>query len=107
MIDVLEGSRRRLGFWLCGYVVMPDRGHALIWTEYPLAISQVIHDVKKVSAHKLHAERTAQGPLSQHPFWDRFVRNADEFNPRLRYLHLNPVRKELVAAGGLAMVELQ
>jgi REP element-mobilizing transposase RayT len=32
LIDVLEASRRRLGFLLCGYVLMPDHWHALIWT---------------------------------------------------------------------------
>ena len=31
IIDVLEASRRRLGFLLCGYFVTPNQGHALIW----------------------------------------------------------------------------
>jgi REP element-mobilizing transposase RayT len=38
LIDVLEASRRRLGFWLCGYVLMPDHWYALIWPQYPLLI---------------------------------------------------------------------
>ncbi len=96
MIDVLEGSRRRLAFLLCGYVLMPDHWHALIWVGHPLTISQVIHDVKKVSARKLHERRGTRGPLWQHQFWDRFVRHAKEFNNRLRYMHLNPVRRGLV-----------
>lgn len=33
----------------------------------------------------------------QHQFWDRFVRHAKEFEQRLAYLYLNPVRKGLVA----------
>ena len=57
MIDVLERSRGRLGFLLCGYVLMPDHWHALIWTAYPLTISQVVHDVKKVAARRLHQQR--------------------------------------------------
>ncbi len=32
----------------------------------------------------------------QHQFWDRFVRHAKEFNERLVYMHLKPVRKGLV-----------
>jgi len=32
MIEVMEGSRARLGFLLCGYVLMPDHWHALIRT---------------------------------------------------------------------------
>ena len=79
VIDALERSRRRLGFLLCGYVLMPDHWHALIWTGYPLTISQAIHDVKKVSAGRLHGQRGTQGPFWQHQFWDRFVRHGEEF----------------------------
>ena len=97
LIAALEGARKRLGFLLCGYVIMPDHWHALIWTGYPLTISQVIHDVKKVSARRLHQRRGTGGPLWQHQFWDRFVRHAKEYTDRLVYMHLNPVRRGLVA----------
>jgi REP-associated tyrosine transposase len=93
----LEGARKRLGFLLYGYVLMPDHWHALIWAGYPLTISRVIHDVKKVCARHLHARRGTEGPLWQHQFWDRFVRHAKEFTDRMAYMHLNPVRKGWVA----------
>ena len=97
MVDAVEGSRFRLHFLLCGYVLMPDHWHALIWAGYPLIISQVIHDVKKVSARKLQTRRGTEGPVWQHQFWDRFVRHAKEFNDRLEYMHLNPLRKGLAS----------
>jgi hypothetical protein len=56
----------------------------------------VLHDVKKISALRLHAVRGSEGPLWQYQFWDRFVRDATEFNERLEYMHMNPVRKGLV-----------
>jgi REP element-mobilizing transposase RayT len=80
-----------------GYVLMPDHWHALIWTGCPLTISQAIHVVKKASARELHHQRGTQGPVWHHQFWDRFVRHAREFNDRLEYMHLNPVRKGLVS----------
>jgi REP-associated tyrosine transposase len=95
-MDVLEGGRRRWGFLLGGYVLMPDHWHALIWPRSPLSISPVVHDVKKVAARRLHAPRGTEGPVWQHPFWDRLVRHEKEFAARLDYLHYNPVRKELV-----------
>ncbi len=78
LIDALEGARPRLAFLLYGYVLMPDHWHALLWTGYPLTISQVIHDLKKLAARKLHERRGTHGPLWQHQFWDRFVRHAKE-----------------------------
>jgi REP element-mobilizing transposase RayT len=93
---VLEPSRERLGFLLCGYVLMPDHWHALIWPRYPLLIEQVLHDSKKIMTLRLHARRGTCGPLWQHQYWDRFVRHEREFGERLNYMHMNPVRKGLV-----------
>ena len=96
ILEVLKDSRRRLGFLLCGYVLMPDHWHALIWPVYPLLISQVLHDIKKISTLRIHAARGSHGPFWQRQFWDRFVRHAKEFRERLDYMHVNPVRKGLV-----------
>ena len=96
LIKVLEASRERLGFLLCGYVLMPDHWHALIWPRYPLLIDQVLHDAKKIMTLRLHARRGTCGPLWQHQYWDRFVRHEREFGQRLNYMHMNPVRKGLV-----------
>jgi len=63
LIDVLEASRRRLGFLLCGYVLMPDHWHALIGPQYPLLIERVLHDAKKIMTLRLHARRETRGPL--------------------------------------------
>ena len=96
VLDVLHQSRQRLGFLLCGYVLMPDHFHALIWPPFPLTISRVLQDVKSVSSRKLNRLRKRRGALWQHQFWDRFVRHAKEFSERLEYMHYNPVRKGLV-----------
>jgi REP-associated tyrosine transposase len=96
VVDALAESRSKLHFLLYGYVVMPDHWHALIWTTYPLTISRVVQDIKWLSANSLNRARRASGSIWQHQFWDRFVRHAREFNQRLTYMHLNPVRKGLV-----------
>jgi REP element-mobilizing transposase RayT len=80
---------------LCGYVVMPDHWHALIWTAFPLTILRAVQDVKWSSASPLNPARGSRGTVWQHQYWDRFVRNQKEFGQRLDYMHLNPVRKVL------------
>ncbi|HEV2386997.1 MAG TPA: transposase [Candidatus Acidoferrales bacterium] len=97
MLDVLAGVRRQLNFLLCGYVLMPDHWHALIGVSHPLTISQVMHDVKAVSARRLNERRRTRGPVWQHQFWDRFVRHEKELSQRLEYVHSNPIRKGLVS----------
>jgi len=100
LADALTESRRKLGFLLYGYVVMPDHWHALIWTSYPLTISRVVQDIKWISARFLNRKRQTTGTVWQHEFWDRFVRHAQEFRERLDYMHLNPVRQGLAARPG-------
>jgi putative transposase len=96
LVEVIHKTRLRLGFLFCGYVLMPDHWHALIWPRYPLTISRVLQDIKSVSARRLNPGRRRRGPLWQHQFWDRFVRNAEEFSHRLDYMHYNPVKRGLV-----------
>jgi putative transposase len=96
ILACFEESRRRLGFALSGYVLMPDHWHALVWPAYPLTISRVVQDVKYVSARRINRWRGRRGSLWQHQFWDRFVRHAGELSERFDYIHFNPVRRGLV-----------
>ena len=95
-VGALAASRRKLHFLLSGFVVMPDQGHALIWTSSAVTISRVVQDIQWLSARALNHARSTAGWVWQQQFWDRFVRQAKEFNERLVYRHLNPVRKGLV-----------
>jgi REP element-mobilizing transposase RayT len=95
--DALAASRRKLGFLLCGYVLMPDHWHALIWTTFPLTISRAVQDIKWTTARAINRARVARGTVWQHQFWDRFVRHQKEFGQRLDYMHLHPVRKGLAS----------
>ena len=95
LIEVLEGSRR-MEFLLCGYVVLPDHWHALIWPRPPLTISRAVRSVKWQAASLLNRKRGTRGTVWQHQFWDRFVRHEREMAERPDYLHHNPVRRGLV-----------
>jgi putative transposase len=96
ILETIATSRKRLGFLFCGYVLMPDHWHALIATQHPLTISDVLQDIKRVSSLKINRQRKTRGSRWQHQFWDRFVRHSKEFGERLEYMHYNPVRKGLV-----------
>ena len=96
ILGIFDNSRKRLGFLLCGYVLMPDHWHALISTAHPLTISHVLQDIKRLASLKINKLRKTKGSRWQHQFWDRFVRNSQEFAERLEYMHYNPVRKALV-----------
>jgi len=63
LLRIFESARCRLGFLLCGYVLMPDHWHALVFPRYPLTISRVLQDVKSVAARKFNPGRRHRGAL--------------------------------------------
>lgn len=96
LVDAFAGSRRHLGFLLCGDVLMPDYWHALLWLSSLLTISRVLKDIRTRCPKSLNRQRGTQGTTGQDEFWDPFVRDRNEFNDRLEYMHLSPVRRGLV-----------
>ena len=97
VLRAFEAARKRLGFLVCAYVLMPDHWHALLSVSLPLTISQSVQQIKYMSARSINRHRKRSGALWLHQFWDRFVRSKKEFQARLEYMQLNPVLKGLVS----------
>jgi REP element-mobilizing transposase RayT len=65
LLTVLEASRRRLGFLLCGYVLMPDHWHALLWPQHPLLIGFVgaLREAPSIPMARVFARAVREPPL--------------------------------------------
>ncbi len=95
-IEILESARRRLGFLLCGYVLMPDHWHAIIFPPHPLTISQIMEAIKVGSTRRLNTRRKGGGEIWQPRFFDHALRTVEKYHQCVDYMHLNPVRRGLV-----------
>jgi putative transposase len=89
--EVLETMRLRYQFLVVGYVVMPEHVHLLLTepTKEPLAKALM---ALKISTSK----RLNYSPLWQARYYDFNVFSGDKQVEKLRYIHRNPVRRELV-----------
>ena len=116
LIDAIEKARRDLAFDVWAYVIMPEHAHLLVWPRRTIYdTSKILSAVKRPVAikaiHYLREHSTAwlqrmgvrrrDGKL-QYRFWKPgggYDRNVVE--PRtaheMVYIHLNPVRRGLVA----------
>jgi REP-associated tyrosine transposase len=112
-LRILEEVRRRYQFYLVGYVVMPEHFHLLI-SESKLATPSLFMQVLKQ-----RVSRTLRRPLrrrnpNQLPLWREaredvlrsiWQRRFYDFNvwsrkkrfEKLHYMHMNPVKRGLVA----------
>lgn len=76
------------------WVILPDHFHIII-TPKEQTISQLIHRFKiKFSRHI--RDNVRPGKVWHNRFWDHVVRDQDDLNTRIDYIHYNPVKHELV-----------
>ena len=94
--EVFHATRRRRGFRLPGFVVMPDHIHLLVLPTLQDTLSGIVQEIKSVTSRKINARRRKGGPLWQKAFFDHYMRTPTELLETLEYIHQNPLRKGLV-----------
>jgi putative transposase len=91
----------------CGFVVMPDHVHALVWFPEENKISQVMDQWKEITSKKIESVYQAEFPKywssvgANETVWqDRYygfnVFTNKKLTEKLTYIHNNPVREGLV-----------
>ena len=110
-LRILERTRLRYEFLIYGFVVMPNHVHLLISEPKQGTIATVIQSLKIASAryekthicqkkadmgHKAVGHDAQATPFWQRRYYDRNVRDNEEFIEELKYIHRNPVKRGLV-----------
>ncbi|MEP6911932.1 MAG: transposase [bacterium] len=113
MCEALKEARNSADLLIFAYVIMPDHLHALIGS--PRKPSEVLRYVNGISAHRiieylkesrseasLAKLRQASGPREyKYSLWDhhpnlKLITTENGLIEKANYIHLNPVRAELV-----------
>jgi len=111
LLTVLEQVRRRYGFVVLGYVIMPEHLHLLIGEPERGSPSTVMQALKQGWARRMRNGRrsdTRQAELWpeeaehfwQRRFYDFVVWSAAKRQQKLNYMHQNPVKRGLVLEPG-------
>ena len=90
-------ARALRAFYLTAWVFLPDHWHAICAPTYPVTISLAMKSVKQSSMSAINRRRGAGGELWQPRFFDRSLRTVKEYNEKVEYIHMNPVRSGLVS----------
>lgn len=92
--EVFERVRKWYGFYVCGYVVMPEHVHLLISEPERGPLSLALQMLKQNVAREL---RLPEGcPFWLPRYYDFNVSSEGKRVEKLRYIHRNPVRRGLV-----------
>jgi putative transposase len=93
-LDALERVRQSYGLCVYGYVVMPEHVHLLVNEPDKDSLAQAMQSLKQGVARRLALR--AEDPFWQARYYDFNVWSERKFVEKLRYIHRNPVKRELV-----------
>jgi putative transposase len=94
--ETLTSARSRVKVALCGYCLMPDHWHAVVFPDESASISDILLRIKTSSSIQIQKARRQKHLLWQPRFFDRILRTRGEFDETLAYMHENPVEQGLV-----------
>ncbi len=87
----LEKMRRKYGFTVLGYVVMPEHVHLLVNEPALCTLARALQALKLSVSVQRH-----ERPFWLRRYYDFNVHSAQKITEKLRYLHRNPVARGLV-----------
>jgi putative transposase len=74
---------------------MPDHFHIII-NPYDTILSDIIHDIKLSFIGQFRSKFDHyRGQFWQTRFWDHIIRDQDDLNKHIDYIHYNPVKHGL------------
>jgi putative transposase len=89
-----EAVRRRYGFVVAGYVLMPEHVHLLVGEPRRSSLSVALQVLKQQTSRKLKGRGEVQ--FWQRRYYDFNVWSEEKRVEKLRYMHRNPVVRGLV-----------
>lgn len=99
-VKVLAEARQRYGFALTGYVVMPEHVHLLVGEPArgtPSTVMQVLKQRVSRLAQAFSPSGDGQSHFWEPRFYDFNVWSRYKIAEKLQYMHLNPMKRGLVA----------
>ena len=94
-VDVLLGYRAQEKYLLHEFVLMPNHFHLLITPT--LSLERALQLIKGGFSFRAKRELGFTGEIWEKSFYDRRVRDWEEYCAFRRYIHMNPVKKGLAA----------
>ena len=94
---IFRRARALHPIYLTAWVFLPDHWHCICAPVYPVTISLAMKSLKQSSMSAVNPCRGAGGELWQPRFFERALRSVKEYNEKVEYIHLNPVRAGLVS----------
>ena len=96
LLQTLFHYREQRAYLLHEFVLMPDHLHLLLTPGETTSLEKAVQLIKGGSSHRIHNERNHRKEIWQEGFYDWTIRDFDDWQTKVEYIRLNPVRARLV-----------
>jgi putative transposase len=97
LLQTMFHYRERDAYLLHEFVLMPDHFHLLLTPSATTSLEKAIQLIKGGSSHGIHKQRDQGMAIWQEGFFDWTMRDADDWQTKVEYIRMNPVRAKLAA----------
>jgi len=97
LVQTMMDYRERKAYLLHEFVVMPDHFHLLLTPSATTSLEKAVQFIKGGSSHGIHKQRDQRMAIWQEGFHDWTNRDADDWQTKVDYIRMNPVRAKLAA----------
>ena len=94
-MTTIDSIRKRENVVIEAFVILPDHFH-LVVDIMNSNISKIMQKIKMRFGALYRGQMNLKaGRIWQHRFWDHIIRNQDDLNRHIDYIHYNPVKHGL------------
>ncbi|MEW5925286.1 MAG: transposase [Candidatus Zixiibacteriota bacterium] len=98
LCESIKGTKAEMKFIIIAYVIMPDHFHAIIEINKS-DLSRIMQKIKLSFSKKIRTRRGCMdGRIWQRRFWDHVIRDQNDLNKHIDYIHFNPVKHGLAGS---------
>ena len=95
-VETLLHYRDENVYFLHEFVLMPDDLHLLITPGATTSLERAVQLIKGGSSYQIHKQREHREEIWQEGFYDWTIRDANDWNAKVQYIRMNPVRARFV-----------
>ena len=97
-VDALNVTRSKYGFRVIAWVLLPDHYHMILEPGENI-LSKIIGSMKLSFSSRYRKEhKLKSGRVWQLRYWDHVIRDQEDLNRHIDYIHYNPVKHGMVAS---------
>jgi putative transposase len=97
-LQLLKHCKRKFGFKLFGYCLMPNHVHVMLEPNDPVALAKIMQSITQTYTFWFNKKYKKSGHLWQGRFKNMIIHKDDYFLQCVNYVEANPVRAGLVSS---------